>query len=268
MQHLMEDRRHKVDLHLKGKNVLVVGASVGVGLEAAVMFAAEGTNVMLASRSEERLTRAVARVCKESGNKNVYFVVGDIRDKDSHSRFVEAAVAKLGTIDILVNNAGAALAKPNADMTDELWTEALNYKLLGYIRTTMAAFPVMRKNGGGVIINVIGGTGREPYSWTSSTGVVNAALLNFTKTTATQYAASGIRVNAVNPRQIDTKRLSDFRAIEPDGYAQTIAEIPMGRVGHPEEVASVIVFLASDRASFVTGTAIDVDGGATRSVSF
>lgn len=257
-----------MDLHLKGKNVLIVGASLGVGLEAAVMFATEGANVMLASRSEERLAKAAARVSKESGNSNVYCVVGDIRDKASHKQFVDATIAKLGSIDILVNNAGAAMAKPNAEMTDELWTEALNYKLLGYIRTTMEAFPVMRKNGGGVIINVIGGTGREPYSWTSSTGVVNAALLNFTKTTATQYAASGIRVNAINPRQIDTKRLADFEAVEPGGYAGTIAEIPMGRIGRPEEVASMIVFLASDRASFITGTAIDVDGGATRSVSF
>lgn len=257
-----------MDLHLKGKNVLLVGASLGVGLEAAVMFASEGANLMLASRSAERLEKAVARVRAESGNSNVHFVVGDIRDEASHERFVAAAVAKLGTIDILINNAGAAMSKPNPEMTDQLWTEALSYKLLGYIRTTMAAFPVMRKNGGGAIVNVIGGTGREPYSWGSSTGVVNAGLLNFTKTAATQYATSGIRVNAVNPRQIDTKRLQDFRAVEPEGYSRTIAEIPLGRVGLPQDVAPVILFLASDQASFITGTAIDVDGGATRSVSF
>jgi len=257
-----------MELGLKGKSVLLVGASRGVGLEAATMFATEGANVMLIGRSEESLRQAVARVKKESGNRNVEFFVGDIRERESHLRIVEATVAKFGTINILVNNAGAALANHNMEMTDDLWTEALHYKLLGYIRTTMAAFPIMRKNGGGAIVNVVGGTGREPYSWTSSTGVVNAGLLNFTKSTATQYAASGVRVNAVNPRQIDTKRLSDFRTVEPDGYERTIAEIPLGRLGRPDEVASIIVFLSSDRSSFITGTAIDVDGGATRSVSF
>lgn len=257
-----------MDLHLKGKTVLLVGASRGIGLEAARMFAAEGANVMLAARSEEPLRQAVERVKKESGNPNVHHVVGDIRERDSHVRIVTATVAQFGTIDVLVNNAGAALSNPNPEMTDELWLEALHYKLLGYIRTTLAVFPIMRKNGGGAIINVIGGTGREPYPWTSSTGVVNAGLLNFSKTVAMQYAASGIRVNAINPRQIDTKRLADFRAVEPKGYAETIAEIPLRRLGRAEEVASVIVFLASDRASFITGTAIDVDGGATRSVSF
>ena len=256
-----------MDLGLKDKVVLLTGGSAGIGKAAARLFAEEGAHVVIASRTQETLQQVALELRKATGAR-VEPVVCDIRDPEAIDALLSRAVALFGGLDVVVNNAGAALPKPYAEASDQDWHDALGYKLLGYVHTAVKALPYLRARGGGRIINVTGSAGREPNPWTTSTGIVNAGLGNFTKTLSSQVARDNILVNAVSPGPIDTGRWSGITGGQRQAADDLIAQVPLRRLGQADEVAAAIVFLASSRASYITGASLTVDGGRCNSVSY
>ncbi|MBI4506693.1 MAG: glucose 1-dehydrogenase [Chloroflexi bacterium] len=256
-----------MDLGLAGRVVVITGGSAGIGRATAQLFAEEGCRVAICGRSAARLEEAARAVAAATG-ADVLPVAADIRRPGDTARLLAAARERFGGVDVLVNNAGAPAPKPYEEMAHQDWQEVLSYKLVGYVTCATQVLPYMRERGGGRIVNVVGSAGREPNPWTTSTGIVNAALLNFTKTLASQVARDNILVNAVSPGPIDTGRWSGLAARDPAATAAVIAEIPVGRIGRPEDVAGAIVFLASRQASFITGASLTIDGGRCRSVAF
>lgn len=256
-----------MDLGLRDKVVLLTGGSAGIGKAAARLFAEEGANIVIASRTEERL-QAVAKELREDTGAKVEPIVCDIRNPGSIDALLARAVRCYGGLDVIVNNAGAAMPKPYEAATVQDWHDALGYKLLGYVHTAVKALPYLRLRGGGRIVNVTGTAGREPNPWTTSTGIINAGLGNFTKTLSSQVARDNIFVNAVSPGPIDTGRWTGITGGQRQAADNLIAQVPLQRLGRAEEVAVAIVFLASSRASYITGASLTVDGGRCNSVVF
>ncbi|MBI3966025.1 MAG: glucose 1-dehydrogenase [Chloroflexi bacterium] len=256
-----------MELGLTGKSVVITGGSAGIGRAAAQLFAEEGCRVLICGRTAARLEEAATAISSSTGAE-VLPVVTDIRELEDIKRMIATARDRFGGVDVLVNNAGAPVPKPYEEMTPDDWQQVLGYKLVGYVSCATQVLPSMRERGGGRIINVVGSAGREPNPWTTSTGIVNAALLNFTKTLSSQVARDRILVNAVSPGPIGTARWNALATNRPEEAAAVIEEIPVGRIGRPEDVAGLIVFLASTHASFITGASVTVDGGRCRSVAF
>jgi 3-oxoacyl-[acyl-carrier protein] reductase len=263
-----------MDLGLRHKVVLVTGASRGIGRAIALAFAAEGCRLALASRTADALGE-VARAVEELGAEARVWQT-DVTDPRQSDALVENACRHWGHIDVLVNNAGGALAKGFEEVSDEEWERVLNLNLLAAIRLSRAVLPHMKDRGGGQIINISALSGRVPRLGQIASNAAKAGLINFTESLAAEVARHGIRVNAVCPAAILTDRWQERvarygkeRGLPPE---QAMAEfagkyIPLGRLGRPEEVASAVVFLASERAGFVTGVCVFVDGGMGRSIS-
>jgi len=198
---------------------------------------------------------------------------GDCTRAADVARVIREATTELGGIDILVNSVGAARGGHFLELSEADWQESLESKLLGEIRCCHEALPFLR-DGGGVIVNVIGHRGKQPEGRALPAGVANAGLINFTVGLAQEEARHGVRVVGVNPGPVDTRRIQSIFETEARLLGVSVAaaqkawlaDVPLGRVARPEEVADVIVFLASDRASFVSGTVVHVDGAATRCV--
>jgi NAD(P)-dependent dehydrogenase (short-subunit alcohol dehydrogenase family) len=249
---------------------MVTGASGGFGAESARALAGIGAEVILVGREEARL-RPLA---EEIGNRAAV-VEGDVSKKDEPERIVDAAVAGHGRLDILVNAAGGATVGGLMDLDDERWQADIELKLLGCLRMMRAAAKVMREQGGGRIVNIVGLAGHEPYHLLTLPSVVNAGLLALTKTATDELASDGILVNAVNPNAAETG-LGD-RMIEELAAAQgvsgkevreyLIGSTPLGRLARPEDVAAAVLFYASELSGFVTGTSLTIDGGAHRAIA-
>lgn len=262
-----------MELGLKGKVALVTGASKGIGLAAAKALFAEGCHVGVCARTPETLAEAKAAI-EAAGSGRVFAYTGDMGNVEDIYRFVNGTASELGGIDILVNSAGSASPGGIQTLTDEQWQQAINLKVMGYIRAMRAVIPQMKKRGGGQIINVAGSAGKQPDSWMVCAGTVNAAVLTITRAAATELAPENIRVNAVCPGPTGTQRwdgmkkvFADYRGLDQaKAEAEILANIPMGRVGTSSEVADLIVFLASDRAAYITGTSVAIDGGQTKGV--
>ncbi|RQS26833.1 MULTISPECIES: short-chain dehydrogenase/reductase [unclassified Burkholderia] len=253
-----------MNLELQGKSVLVTGGSRGIGYACCEMFAAEGCNVTILGSQKESVEGASARLEAQVGRK-VEAICLDLGQPDAVSDIRD----RLRLADIIVNNAGAIPGGGLEDVSDSAWRQAWDLKVHGYINTTREALPAMIERGTGVIVNVIGIAGAAPrYDYICGSSA-NSALMTFTKAAGAHAARHGVRIVGVNPGPTETDRLVKLyqsRAAERLGDAsrwqEMLADMPFGRVAKPEEIASLVVFLASARASYISGAIVDVDGGA------
>jgi 3-oxoacyl-[acyl-carrier protein] reductase len=236
-------------------------------------MAAEGARVLICSRNQAALDEAVSSIRKDTG-KNVDAISADLSTLEGVQWTAAEAVRRLGRLDILVNNAGAIKGGDFLTMPDEEWTSGWSLKLLGYIRMARAVFPRMREQGGGRIVNVVGMAARNPAATYMTGGAANAALINFTKALADLGAPSNILVTAVSPGPVKTERWDNLQRQQAEAAGQDLQayikeqnrSFPLGRIALAEEVADLVCFLASKRASFLTGIAITLDGGISRGV--
>jgi 3-oxoacyl-[acyl-carrier protein] reductase len=262
-----------MNLELEGKVALITGASRGIGRAIAVALAAERATVALTARTLTDLDAAAA-AAKAAGAADVGATSAEPSQLSEVDRVVAATLARFGRIDVLVNNAGAIRGGSFLKIPDQQWIDDWSLKLLGYIRMARAVFPAMQRQGGGRICNVVGAAARNPTETYLTGGAANAALVNFTKGLADLGARSGILVTAVSPAATRTSRwdalMAQQAAASGRGAEELIAEAeqayPLGRIGRPEDVADLVCFLVSARASFLTGICITVDGGSTRGV--
>lgn len=254
-----------MDLSLAGKRVLVTGGSKGIGLACARAFADEGANVAICSRSETNLATA------QQALPHALTFAADLVDAGAAGDIVRTVEEKLGPIDILINSAGAAQRTPPAELTPVHWRAAMDAKFFTYINVIDPVVKLMAARGTGVIVNVIGNGGKIASPVHLAGGSANAALMLATAGLATAYAKSGIRVVGLNPGLTETDRVAKglasaarFDGIGVDeARARAIARIPFGRMATPEEVANAVLFLASPKASYITGVNITMDGAAT-----
>ncbi|MEM7407707.1 MAG: SDR family oxidoreductase [Pseudomonadota bacterium] len=258
-----------MDLGLAGKVAIVTGGSEGIGRAAAQRMSAEGARVALVARTQADLDRVAAEMSAETGHE-VIGVAADMRDEAAVKAMVDAVVARFGGIDILVNNAGTAIATRFEDMTNDLLDEDFSLKVKGAVYATRHAYPYL-KDGGGAICNTTTPGGKTARAGSQPTSLSRAAGISLTKAWASEFAADGVRVNTIcvgmfksrqHRRRWESKNADDSSYTLDDHWAGLARGVPMGRVGEASEAGDVIAFLCSERASFVTGTAINVDGGA------
>jgi 3-oxoacyl-[acyl-carrier protein] reductase len=262
-----------MELGLKGKTVLITGGSKGIGRATARAMAAEGARVMICARSVDALGDAAEAIKRETGQM-VETLAVDLSELAGVDRAATEALARFGRLDVLVNNAGAIKGGDFLTTPDEEWMKGWSLKLLGYIRMARAVFPAMQKQGGGRIVNVVGMAARNPATTYMMGGAANAALINFTKALADLGARSNILVTAVSPGPVRTDRWDNLQRQQAQAagkdfdtfVAEQSTSFPLGRIALPEEVGDLVCFLASARASFLSGIAITVDGAMSRGV--
>lgn len=258
-----------MDLQLKGKVVIVTGASKGIGWACAEAFASEGAKVALVSRSHANLDTATARW--PSRAHAPFAVAADLRSATEAEHMTAAVETGLGPIAILVNSAGAARRYAPADLNAQAWRDAMDAKFFSYIHPIDAVLKRMLSRGRGAIINIIGMGGKVANPVHLPGGAANAALMLATAGLASAFGPRGIRVNAISPGVTLTDRVEEgLKAesrmtglAEAELRARQQAKIPLGRLGTPEEIARLALFLASDCASYVTGAIVPMDGGAS-----
>lgn len=262
-----------MDLGLKGKVAVVTGASSGIGLATARLFAEEGAKVALCARGEDRLKAAETELNQIAGTQ-IFAQACDVLDASQVKSFIESAAQTLGGIDILVNNAGRSRMTTFFETTDQAWRDELELKFFGVINPVRAAYSYLKERGGGRIININAVLARQPEPHLVATAAARAGLLNLTHSMAVEFAPDNILVNSIVLGTIVSEqwhrryREQNPSISEEEWLSQqaTARHIALGRFGQPEEVAAAIVFLASGRASYITGATLDVAGGNNRYV--
>ena len=260
-----------MDLGLSGRTCAVTGASRGIGREVSRMLCAEGANVLMVARDGEALDEAVATSAAAGGGAAA--LVLDVTDPDAGERIVAACEQRFGAIDVLVNNAGSARHRSLEELTDADWQSAWDLNVLAPMRTMRAAIPAMRERGWGRVVNVASTAGKRPSASMPEYSVAKAAELSLSRLYADRYAREGVLVNAICPGPTKSEMwvgaggLAD-QAQESSGLATREEALdaagskrPIGRLAEVEEIAAAIVFLGSERASYVAGAAWSVDGG-------
>jgi NAD(P)-dependent dehydrogenase (short-subunit alcohol dehydrogenase family) len=262
-----------MNLGLAGKTVLISGGSRGIGRACAEVMGEEGCRVAIAARDAAVLREAAAQIRAKTGCE-VHTVAADLSCLDGVEGMIRDAAAALGRIDVLVNNAGSIRAGAFLDIPDRQWLEDWNLKLLGYVRAARAVFPLMQRQGGGCIINVIGSAARQVIPNYLVGGAANAAIVNFTKGLSDLGAGYRIFVKGASPGAVQTERWENRMKLEAAAEgrsyeaarAERIAAYPLGRIVQPAEVADLVCFLASPRSEMLNGVTVNIDGGWSRGV--
>ena len=246
-------------MRLEGKVAFVTGAAQGLGEEIARTFVREGAKVYLADLKSDK-GRALAQ---ELGPGQAVFVPLDVTEESSWVKALDVVKAAEGKLDILVNNAGISIRKPLEEFPVEDWDRMMAVNVRGVFLGMKHAIPVMRASGGGAIVNMSSIAGLVGHATSSEAYIASkGAVTLMTKGAATHFAAHGIRVNSIHPCTVDTPLVADLFA-DPEMKKARYAEVPMGRLATPADVAGAVLFLASDEAAFLTGVALPVDGGLT-----
>jgi NAD(P)-dependent dehydrogenase (short-subunit alcohol dehydrogenase family) len=254
-------------MRLKGKVALITGAAKGIGAATAKMFAREGAALGLLDKDAEAL-RATAASIAGTGAK-IVSMAGDVAKREDVAALVEKLVTEAGSITILVNNAGVTLTRPFIDTTPEDLDFLVGVNLKGLMLASQAVIPHMVKAGGGAIVHDASNAGIVGRPWQPVYGATKAGVVSLTKSMALAFAKDNIRVNCICPGSIDTPMLRG--ALTASGnfdlnWRRTEMVIPLGRIGEPDDIAAATLFLASDEAKYITGTALPVDGGRTAGV--
>ena len=260
-----------MDLELSGKTAVVSAGSKGLGKAIALGLAMEGARVAICSRNPDNLSRAVQDI-QAKASSEILAIPVDLMKPDAITNFVDMVVQRLGKIDILVNNAGGPPMGTFADFEDEDWESAFNLTFMSVVRFVRAVLPHMPKNGGGRIINVTSTSVKQPLENLMLSSAIRPAVIGLAKSLANELAADDILVNNICPGSIFTDRIKDNVAAQVKSTGQSKesimqeyeAKIPLGRLGEPVELADLAVFLASSRASYITGATLQVDGGLIR----
>lgn len=260
-----------MDLGFGGRRVLVVGASAGIGFATAETLAAEGAEVVMASRDAAGIAAAADRIAAAAGRRPATAVADITREGAAEALLAEVA-ARWGALDAVVDAVGGSIRSGFEALSDADWIGNYTFNVLSAVRVVRVALPLLRKGNAPSVVLLGAAASRMPYPNQIVSNVHKAGLLGLTKTLAGEYAAEGIRVNCVAPGRTLTRLWTDRAAklaaernvTAEDVIAEFAHEIPLGRFGNPEEIAAMVVWLSSPRASYVTGQTVNVDGGIAR----
>jgi 3-oxoacyl-[acyl-carrier protein] reductase len=262
-----------MDLGLKNKVALVAASSKGLGKAIARGFAEEGVNLVMCARGEDTLKKATKEIETATG-ANVLAMAIDVTQQDQVKRLVDQAIARFGRIDILINNAGGPPAGMFLDHSPEVWEKSFQLTFLSTVYMCHAVIPFMQKQRWGRIITITSVSVKQPVDGLVTSNAIRAGVTGLTKTMATELAKDNILINNVCPGYIRTDRFLEVmesrakkQGISVDEVIASLEKtIPQGRVGEPHEFANMVVFLASERANYITGTSIQIDGGVVKSL--
>jgi len=260
-----------VDLGYAGRRVLVIGASAGIGFATAQLLAEEGAEVMIASRDPAGIGAAAERIAAATGRRPAT-AVADITQEGAAEALVEQVASRWGALDALIDAVGGSIRSPFEALSDADWIGNYTFNVLSAVRAVRAALPLLRRGADPAIVLLGAAAARMPYPNQIVSNVHKAGLLGLTKTLAGEYAAEGIRVNCVAPGRTLTRlwqqraeKIAAERGVTVEAViAEFAREIPLGRFARAEEVATMVVWLASPRAAYVTGQTVNVDGGIAR----
>ncbi len=258
-----------MDFGLKGKRAIVMAASRGLGFACARGLAREGCKLIVCSRDQARIEAAAAAITKETGAE-VKALVADVSSASEAKRLVDAAVSAYGGLEIVVHNAGGPPAGETLQMSEEQWQKAFEQNLLSFTRIVGAAAPEMKKAGYGRVLTIASSSIKQPIPNLALSNALRAGVWGVAKTLSRELAPQGILVNVIAPGRIDTERIAELDAANAQKSGKSVEDvrkasiggIPLGRLGRPEELANLVVFLASQAGSYITGQAITVDGAA------
>lgn len=262
-----------MDLQLAGKHVVSTGGSKGIGLACAQGFLLEGARVSLVSRSQTHLEAAAHQLQKTvlDATDRIWLCSADLQSPEQTAQALAKAESQYGAVDVLINSAGAARRTPPEELNAQAWHDAMNAKFFTYVHMIDLVVKKMGQRGDGVIVNIVGAGGKVASPIHLPGGAANAALMLITAGLAAAYGPKGVRINAVNPGATMTERLHSgleaaaklSRISVEEARRRATQNVPLGRLAQPEEIANAVLFLASSRASYVTGAILTMDGATT-----